>query len=132
MVSAINSVNQYMPNMQDLEIIRRLQSLGLNPTGNKAFDRQRLQAAEIQKKQMTLAPNSEPALNKLEGTGRDFSTTFSVVQSTQPGAAYSDVQNGLIHLPEQSSAVNDAAVGREMRGAVQIAELNKFRLGLTA
>ena len=132
MVSSINSVNQYIPNRQDLEIIRRLQSLGLNPTGNKAFDRQRLQAAEIHKKQKTLATNSEPALNKLEGTGRDFSTTFSVVQNTQPGTGYNDVQNGLIHLPQQSQNINDVAAGREMRGAVQLAELNKFRLGLTA
>lgn len=128
MVSSINSVNQYIPNMQDLEIIRRLQSLGLNPTGNKAFDRQRLQAAEIHKKQKTLAPNSEPALNKLEGTGRDFSTTFSVVQSTQP-ASYNEVQNGLINSVKE---VNDVKALREMRGAEQIAELNKFRLGLIA
>lgn len=114
--------------MQDLEIVRRLQSLGLNPTGNKAFDRQRLQAAEIHKKQKTLAPNSEPALNKLEGTGRDFSTTFSVVQSTQP-AGYNEVQNGLINSVKE---VNEVKALREMRGAEQIAELNKFRLGLTA
>lgn len=134
MVSAISSVNQYIPNLRDLEIIRRLQSLGLNPSGDKSFDRQRLQAAEIHKKQYTLAANSEPALNKLEGTGRDFSATLSVVQNTQQTKVKGESQNGLSHFPPQQYQPNsyDAASVREMVGANQLAELNKLKLGLIA
>ena len=136
MVSAISSVNQHIPNLEDLEIIRRLQSLGLNPTGNKSYDRQRLQAAEIQKQQYTLSSNSEPALNKLEGTGRDFSTMLSVVQETQPPHSNNirNDQNGLINFPppKQKPDVPDVAIGREMIGATQLAELNKLKLGLIA
>ena len=51
MVSAISSINQYPVSTESLEIIRRLQSLGVAPTGNLSIDKQRLQTAELQKKQ---------------------------------------------------------------------------------
>ena len=132
MVSAINSVNQYIPNMEDLEIIRRMQSLGLSPSGDKAFDRQRLQAAEIQKRQSTLAANSAPALNRLEGTGRDFSATLSVIRNTQPTNNVEGYQNGLIDFPKSEQNFANVSDGRKMIGALQLAELNKLKLGLIA
>ena len=58
MVSPVSSINQYSPNREVLEVVRRLQSLGLSATGNLDIDRQRLQTAELKKKQLTLATNS--------------------------------------------------------------------------
>ena len=133
MVSPISSINQYSPNREVLEVVRRLQSLGLSPTGNLGIDRQRLQTAEIKKKQATLATNSEPSLNKLQGTENDFSSTFSTVQNIN-GSGIQNNQNGLMAIsdlkPEQALSKN--AEQYNMVGTLYIAELNKYRLGLSA
>ena len=146
MVSAVSSINQYIPNPEVLEVVRRLQSLGVAPSGNLSIDKQRLQAAEIIKRQQTLAPNSEPSLSRLEGTGEDFSSTFSVVKANQPttvkGAGIAENQNLADSLSFGSQAKNIISLNEpkesggfranEMVGAVQLAELNKLKLGLIA
>lgn len=140
MVSAVSSINQNIPNLEDLEIIRRLQSLGLAPTGNKNYDKQRLQTAELQKKQVTLATNSEQNLNRLEGTGRDFSSMMNVIQSGQPTEITGNTQqNGLntgsgfaVGARPEALAIENNKFQYSMIGANQLAELNKLKLGLIA
>ena len=135
MVSAVSSVNQYPVNREVLEVVRRLQSLGVAPTGDISLDRQRLQTAEFQKKQITLASNSEVNLTKLAGTGNDFSSTLDVVQNIQQVGE----TNGLIKNADSDIAVRlgvmsvaDAGLQDKMVGATQLAELNKLKLGLIA
>jgi hypothetical protein len=135
MVSAVSSVNQYPVNREVLEVVRRLQSLGVAPTGDISLDRQRLQTAEFQKKQITLASNSEVNLTKLAGTGKDFSSTLDLVQNIQQVGE----TNGLIKNADSDIAarlgmmsVADAGLQQKMVGATQLAELNKLKLGLIA
>ena len=140
MVSAVSSVNQYPVNKEVLEVVRRLQSLGVTPSGNLSIDRQRLQTAELQKKQMTLASNSEVNLNRLTGTENDFTSILDVVQHTHQAGEIP--QNGLIKATESNivvgsgiSSVADAAKDKlqfEMKGAEQLAQLNRLKLGLIA
>ena len=147
MVSAINSVNQYPIDRESLEVMRRLQSLGVVPSGNLMLDRQRLQTAELQKKQTTLAANSEVNLTRLEGTGNDFSSTIKFLQNSQPTSIKGTEQNNKIGLIRSAnhdmSAGNgvvpfaDNSAGKKdlqyrMIGAEQLAELNKLKLGLIA
>ena len=144
MVSAINSLNQYPIDKEMLEVVRRLQSLGVAPTGNLILDRQHLQQAELVKKQTTLASNSEVNLTKLEGSGKDFSSTFDIVKNIQKTQQTGDIaqNNGLTDKKDSGIAVNlgipsivDGKSERlqyEMAGASQIAELNKLKLGLIA
>lgn len=144
MVSPISSISKYPVNKEVLEVVRRLQSLGVAPSGNLTVDRQKLQTAELVKKQITLASNSEVSLTKLEGTGKDFSSTFSLVQSSQPTKAADNakfLQLGLNNEANEMSAGNKitplADVKKEnpqysMVGATQLAELNKLKLGLIA
>ncbi|MCR5266344.1 MAG: hypothetical protein K6E29_07100 [Cyanobacteria bacterium RUI128] len=134
MVSAVSSINQYQMSRDDLEIIRRMQSLGLAPSGNKGIDMQRLQTAEIRKKQSTLAPNSEQGLRKLEGTGNEFSSVFNSigvngVNSDVNGVR--DQQFGLINN-DSVAQITDKSNKYAMIGASQLAELNKLKLGLIA
>ena len=113
MVAPIGS-NQYNIDYQSLEVIRRLQSLGIKPTGNINADRQTLQKAEYIKRQNTLSANNVQNLNNLEGSGFSFSDTLnSINQSTQS----STVRNNSIQPSQQI-------------GASQIAMLNKYQLGL--
>ncbi len=113
MVAPIGS-NQYNIDYQSLEVIRRLQSLGINPTGNLNADRQTLQKAEYIKRQNTLSANNVQNLNNLEGSGFAFSDTLnSINQSTQ------------------TSTNNTNTVQPNQRiGASQIAMLNRYQLGL--
>lgn len=149
MVSAISSINQYPVSTESLEIIRRLQSLGVAPTGNLSIDKQRLQTAELQKKQQTLASNSSQNLNRLEGTGNDFSSTLNNINSSQLsnksiGGTQETQSIGLINgantvsnsssVAQISSVKNDNGMVQadKMVGATQLAELNKLKLGLIA
>ena len=140
MVSAVSSINQYIPNPEVLEVVRRLQSLGITPSGNLSIDKQRLQAAEIIKRQQTLAPNSEPSLSRLEGTGKDFSSTFSVVKANQPTTVKNVVLADSLNFGSQEKNIVSLDEPKryggvrpnEMVGAVQLAELNKLKLGLIA
>lgn len=142
MVSAINSLNQYSTDRELLEVVRRLQSLGVAPSGDLTIDRQRLQNAEYIKRHQTLATNSEINLAKLEGSGNDFSTMFETVQSINNFQKVSDItpNNGLINNINSGIAVdlgissvsgeNKEKLQYEMQGASQLAELNKLKLGL--
>lgn len=149
MVSAISSINQYPVSTESLEIIRRLQSLGVAPTGNLSIDKQRLQTAELQKKQQTLASNSSQNLNRLEGTGNDFSSTLNNINGSQfsnksIGGTQETQSIGLINgantvstsssVAQISSVKNDNGMVQsdKMVGATQLAELNKLKLGLIA
>ncbi|MCM1266058.1 MAG: hypothetical protein NC200_07650 [Candidatus Gastranaerophilales bacterium] len=145
MVSAISSINQTPVNREVLEVIRRLQSLGVRPTGNLSVDRQLLQQAELQKKQTTLATNSEQNLNSIQGTNKDFSSTLNNIggqpqtiegtQTTQEIGLIkvTDTNNSSsfgLQIPENEQAKTD--IGYKMIGATQLAELNKLKLGLIA
>ena len=150
MVSAVSSINQYPVNTESLEIIRRLQSLGVTPTGNLSVDRQRLQKAELEKKQQTLASNSEQNLNRLEGTGNDFSSALNNARGMQSqsvsniGGTQETQPIGLINsvnfVQDNSKSVNTGLLqnvngnipAERMIGASQLAELNKLKLGLIA
>lgn len=109
MVSAINA-NQYNIGYQELEVMRRLQSLGINPTGNLSVDRQTLQRAEIVKRQNTLSAGNIQNLSNLEGSGFAFKDALNSVGKTESTNTY---QN-----PVQQT------------GAMQIAELNRYQLGI--
>lgn len=149
MVSSISSINQYPVSRDVLEVVRRLQSLGVAPTGNISIDRQRLQTAELQKKQQTLASNSEYNLNSIQGTSKDFSSTLNnigVVDASQTLNNTGIKETRPIGLIENANAVTDSKCGvgsgnddvgemnpaRAMVGATQLAELNKLKLGLIA
>lgn len=108
MVSAIGS-NQNI-GYQSLEVMRRLQSLGINPTGNLNVDRQTLQRAEYVKRQKTLSANNVQNLNNLEGSGLAFRDALNSVNTTEK-------TNENINQTMQT-------------GAMQIAELNRYQLGL--
>lgn len=110
MVSPIG-LNQNNISYQELEVMRRLQSLGINPTGNITTDRQTLQKAEYIKRQNTLAASNTQSLNNLEGTG----------------FAFKDILNN-VNTAESSNSNNHTAT--QQIGATQIAELNRYRLGL--
>ncbi|MBO6273543.1 hypothetical protein J6O48_12300 [bacterium] len=144
MVSAVSSINQYIPNPEALEVIRRLQSLGVTPTGNLNIDRQRLQTAELQKRQITLASNSEQNLNKLEGTGKDFSSMLDNINKQLPAVicntnktSFNSIQTNevfnnknVVPFSDAKETIKDSQ--DRMIGATQLGELNKIRLGLIA
>lgn len=148
MVSSISSVRQYPVNREVLEVIRRLQSLGVTPTGNLTVDRQRLQTAEYAKKLETLATNSEQNLNKLTGTNGDFSSVMGTVKKQLPAViekkdSFGTRSIGLIKDSElyshnskiaslSSANITNNEYKYQMIGATQLGELNKIRLGLTA
>lgn len=143
MVSAISSINQYPVNREALEIIRRLQSLGVTPTGNMTIDKQSLQKAELQKKQNTLASNSEQNLNSIQGTNKDFSSTLNNISGNQSVKTEGIQETGFIKNNEtlgnsfgiqrtKSEQHPRANQEYEMQGATQLAELNKLKLGLIA
>jgi len=142
MVSAISSINQYPVDKELLEVVRRLQSLGVAPTGNLVVDRQRLQKAEFQKKQITLASNSEVNLNRIQGSENDFSSTFNGIKNIQTAQKADKVNFNSSFRDNNNSGIavnlgilNDSdkissKTRPEMIGASQIAEWNKFELGL--
>lgn len=113
MVAPIGS-NQYNIDYKSLEVIRRLQSLGIKPTGNISADRQTLQKAEYIKRQNTLSANNVQNLNNLEGSGFAFSDTLNSINQSTPS---STVHNNSVQPSQQI-------------GASQIAMLNKYQLGL--
>lgn len=149
MVSSISSINQYPVNRDVLEVVRRLQSLGVAPTGNLSVDRQHLQIAELQKKQLTLASNSEYNLNSIQGTSNDFSSTLNNIgandasqtlnnrgiQETRPFGLIKNASTGTDSKCGDGSGNDDVSANnpaRAMIGATQLAELNKLKLGLIA
>lgn len=133
MVSSVSSINKYpIVNYEELEVVRRLQSLGVAPSGNLAVDRQNLQVAELQKKQMTLASNSEVNLNRIAGSGRDFSATIKNIAKSDVLNDSIGQETGLNNVNGLNSSSESVRLQYEMKGANQIAELNKFRLGLIA
>ena len=147
MVSSVNSVGKYPIDRELLEVIRRLQSLGVTPSGNLNIDRQKLQKAELIKKQVTLATNSEQNLNKISGTNNDFSSVMKATKKQLPavisnktdtnlksinmvkGSVY-DANRNVVYLSDAEKLNNEFKY--QMIGATQLGELNKIRLGLIA
>ena len=72
-IKPINNNTYY--NRESLELIKNLQSLGLNATGRLSADRQTLQVAEYQKLKQTLAPTNEQKIQNAE-------TQFSTIMQT--------------------------------------------------
>ncbi|MCD8377198.1 MAG: hypothetical protein LUB59_00235 [Candidatus Gastranaerophilales bacterium] len=156
MVSAVSSIGQNSISTEALEIIRRLQSLGIAATGNLSVDKQRLQQAELQKQQETMASNSVQNLSNLEGTDKDFSSTLNILSVSQPAPANSiggtdtaqssglvmglDAVSGTQSLNDTQKSMLAGSAKDEggmvsadkMLGALQLAELNKLKLGLIA
>ncbi len=134
MVYPINSINHNQVNLQELEIIRRLQSLGIQPTGNLTTDKQILQQAELAKKQQTLATNSEQNLTRINGTSSDFSATLSNISGVQNVSENGLIENGETSKNSLSQIIRQADRTKpcNMVGATQIGELNKWKLGLIA
>jgi hypothetical protein len=132
MVSSVNSINQYQVNYKELEVMRRLQSLGINPSGNLSADRQTLQIAETEKKRSTLATNSEVNLSRIEGTRSDFSSTVKALGNLTIGseAGLPDHGYGMMNVAGTEKDMSSASYA--MVGATQIAELNKLKFGLIA
>ena len=107
MVSSINSLNSSNIGFHELEVMRRLQSLGVRPTGNLLRDRQLLQQAEFYKLQSTLSMNNNT-------NQKDF------------GYRFEDTLNALNNSNNEQNKV----LAKNMTGATQIASLNRFNLGL--
>lgn len=107
MVSSVNPLYSSNISLHELEVLRRLQSLGVRPSGNLLHDRQILQRAEFKKLQSTLSVNNADVSK--EASYR-FSDTLYALNSTKS-------------VQENSSAQN-------MTGATQVASLNRFNLGI--
>lgn len=107
MVSSVNPLYSSNIGLHELEVLRRLQSLGVRPSGNLLRDRQMLQRAEFNKLQSTLFVNNSDVTNS---SSYRFSDTLNAL-------------NSIKSVQEVSSAQN-------MIGATQVASLNRFNLGI--
>lgn len=107
MVSSVNPLNNSKISFHELEVMRRLQSLGVRPSGNLLRDRQMLQQAEFHKLQSTLSVNNLNVQN-------DSSYRFE------------DTLNALNH----DRTAQNISLQQNMPGATQIASLNRFNLGI--
>lgn len=120
-IKPINNNTYY--NRESLELIKNLQSLGLNATGRLSADRQTLQVAEYQKLKQTLAPTNEQKIQNAE-------TQFSTIMQ------FGNVQNNANQVMESQVATNNkqeiAQAVENKTGATQLAELKKYQLGLVA
>lgn len=111
MVYPIGSFNQNNYNYEQRKLIRTLQSLGVDSSGNYGLDRHLLQRAEYAKLKSTLSAQSEQNLNKLNDSGQSFYDTISASLKT--------------NKPEYSLSSDTST-----SGANQIALLNRYQLGL--
>ena len=75
-IKPINNNTYY--NRESLELIKNLQSLGLNATGRLSADRQTLQVAEYQKLKQTLAPTNEQKIQNAFAKMMEGRTSFVV------------------------------------------------------
>lgn len=107
MVSSVNPLNNSNISFHELEVMRRLQSLGVRPSGNLLRDRQMLQQAEFHKLQSTLSVNNT---NNANNNSYRFEDTLNALNN------------------DKSS--QNASLQQNMPGATQIASLNRFNLGI--
>lgn len=122
-IKPINNNTYY--NRESLELIKNLQSLGLNATGRLSADRQTLQVAEYQKLKQTLAPTNE---QKIQNAETQFSTIMQTgnVEANNNTTTQAQVQSSTNSTQEIAQAVENKT------GATQLAELKKYQLGLVA
>ena len=107
MVSSVNPLYSSNISLHELEVLRRLQSLGVRPSGNLLRDRQMLQQAEFHKLQSTLSVNNTNNSNNNSYRFEDTLNALNNVKSSQ-----------------------NASLQQNMPGATQIASLNRFSLGI--
>lgn len=122
-IKPINNNTYY--NRESLELIKNLQSLGVNATGRLSTDRQTLQIAEYQKLKQTLTPTNEQKIQNAETPFSTIMQTGSVEQNNNTIQAM-QVQSSVDNTQEISQAVENKT------GATQLAELKKYQLGLVA
>lgn len=112
-IKPINNNTYY--NRESLEVIKNLQSLGVNATGRLSTDRQNLQIAEYNKLKQTLEPTNE---QKIQEAPVQFDTMLKEGGQTQGVEQTSN--NGLFDNQEVKIAVDNKI------GATQLAKLNKM------
>lgn len=121
-IKPINNNTYY--NRESLELIKNLQSLGVGATGRLSTDRQTLQIAEYQKLKQTLGPSNE---QRIQNAPVQFDTMLQA--GAQPQAAEAMAGQNAISV-QGISEISNAA--KEQTGATQLAELNKYMLGIAA
>ena len=122
-IKPINNNTYY--NRVSLELIKNLQSLGLNATGRLSADRQTLQVAEYQKLKQTLAPTNEQKIQNAE-------TQFSTIMQTGSVEANNNTTTQTMQVQASNSTQEIAQAVENKTGATQLAELKKYQLGLAA
>ena len=122
-IKPINNNTYY--NRESLELIKNLQSLGLNATGRLSADRQTLQVAEYQKLKQTLAPTNEQKIQNAE-------TQFSTIMQTGSVEANNNITTQAMQVQASNSTQEIAQAVENKTGATQLAELKKYQLGLVA
>ena len=122
-IKPINNNTYY--NRESLELIKNLQSLGLNATGRLSADRQTLQGAEYQKLKQTLAPTNEQKIQNAE-------TQFSTIMQTGSVEANNNTTTQTMQVQASNSTQEIAQAVENKTGATQLAELKKYQLGLAA
>ena len=120
-IKPINNNTYY--NRESLELIKNLQSLGLNATGRLSTDRQTLQVAEYQKLKQTLSPTNEQII---QNAPVQFGTMLQESNQVQEETA----QTAIVGAVQNTSEIKQAVEQRT--GATQLAELNKYQLGIAA
>ena len=122
-IKPINNNTYY--NRESLELIKNLQSLGLNATGRLSADRQTLQVAEYQKLKQTLAPTNEQKIQNAE-------TQFRTMMQTGSVEANNNTTTQAMQVQASNSTQEIAQAVENKTGATQLAELKKYQLGLAA
>ena len=122
-IKPINNNTYY--NRESLELIKNLQSLGLNATGRLSAGRQTLQVAEYQKLKQTLAPTNEQKIQNAE-------TQFSTIMQTGSVEANNNTTTQAMQVQASNSTQEIAQAVENKTGATQLAELKKYQLGLAA
>ena len=121
-IQPINNNTYY--NRDALELIKNLQSLGVGATGRLSTDRQTLQIAEYEKLKQTLGPSNE---QRIQNAPVQFNTMLQNGGQQQTVQAMSAQNNADL---QGISEITNAAT--EQTGATQLAELNKYMLGIAA
>ncbi len=102
-VSALSASAGYAIDSEYQRILRELRALGIEPTGNKATDKAKLEEAKATK-QTQEVQNTQP-VNETQGTEKTRAES------------------------SQDNIKNDSTIqAQQMTGATQIAEFNKYKL----
>lgn len=121
-IKPINNNTYY--NRESLELIKNLQSLGMNATGRLSTDRQTLQVAEYEKLKQTLGPTNEQIQNA--------ETPFSAIMQTGNAEIGSNSEQAMQTQSTLNSTQEISQAVENKTGATQLAELKKYQLGLVA